>query len=133
MNKTDREKGRKFLEKRFSTKASRGKFMYSKVYSLDYWTFQGYKPTEISPEKMQVIKEPSVDLSMTEEDFDQLTDFLGHFCSRGFSTIDQYLIDRDNRLSNERTLRKNHPALEKAYQKYKLMLDMVRDGKDIED
>jgi hypothetical protein len=132
VSKTNREKGREFLEKKFSAKISRGKFMYSNVYPLDYWKFQAYKPTDISPEKMQVIKEPSVDISMTEEDFNQLIDYIGYGFSTGLS-VEGYYLDIASRLSNERTLRKNHPALEKAYQKYKLLLDMVREGKDIED
>lgn len=132
MTQHNRDRGKNFLHKSLRADISRGRMRYQTMFSMDYWLKQAYKPADpLSDIHVQV--EPSVDISMRESDYDRLLEILGRFDEDERVTANKYYFDLENRLTYERNLRKNNPALKLAYEKYRLMLDLVANGKDIED
>lgn len=132
MSERDRQNGKQYLSKSLHAEIGRGKMRYQTMHSMDYWLKQAYKPTDpISDMHVQI--ESSVDISMRESDFDHLLEILGRFNTDERVTADSYYLELESRLAYERKLRNANPALKLAYQKYKLMLDLVANGNEIED
>lgn len=132
MSERDRSNGKNFLHKNLRAEIGRGKMRFQTVYSMDYWIRQAYKPTDPALD-MHVHVEPSVDISMRESDFDRLLEILGRFNEDERVTADWYYKSLEETLTFERNLRKNNPALNLAYEKYKVLLALVANGKDTED
>jgi hypothetical protein len=132
MSEQNRNNGKKFLKEYLHAETGRGKLRYQTAYPKDYWINVAYSPME--PDLDTYIRvEQSFDLSMREEDFDRLLEILGRFDTHQRLTADDYYRELESRLIFERQLRKQHPALKLAYDKYKLLVDMVANGKEIED
>lgn len=132
MSEQNRKQGKDFLSKNLHAEIGRGNRRYQTVHSMDYWIRQAYKPTDPLSD-MHVQIESSVDISMRESDYDRLLEILGRFNTDERVTADRYYSELESRLAYERKLRNNNPALKLAYEKYKIMLDLVANGKDIED
>jgi hypothetical protein len=132
MSEQNRKKGKDFLSKTLHAEIGRGNRRYQTMHSMDYWIRQAYKPTDPLSD-MHVQIESSVDISMRESDYDRLLEILGRFNTDERVTADRYYSELESRLAYERKLRNNNPALKIAYEKYKIMLDLVANGKDIED
>ena len=134
MSERDREQGRDFLTKHFDAHIGRGAKRFHTMVPLE---FQGieldrFQPGErIDPYDRQVYIEESVDISLRESDYQRLMDLLGHWQER--ERIDTNTKRLEQKLAFERSLREKHPGIKKAYERYRILLDMVAQGKDIED
>jgi hypothetical protein len=126
MSEQRRKDGLKFLKERVHSQIGKGRLKFHSVVPVKYWAGHGYPDADLP-----VHFEESVDISMREKDFEQLLDILGYFQSHGWN--DPYYNDMSDNLAFERKLRKKHPALEKAYSRYRILLDLVAEGKEIED
>ena len=134
MSERNREQGRKFLTTHFDAHVGRGAKRFHTMVPLE---FQGieldrFQPGQrIDPYDSQVYIEESVDISLRESDYQRLLDLLGHWQEREF--VDSNTKRFEQNLAFERSLRKKHPGIKKAYERYRILLDMVAQGKDIED
>jgi hypothetical protein len=130
MSEQDRTNGRKYLEKHLSAHIGRGNKRFYTTVPVDFRKVT-YKEMPFDPYDATVLVEESVDISMRVSDFQRLLDVLGYFQNSG--NADFYQRDLQQRLAFERALREKHPALKKVYERYRVLLDMVANGKEIED
>lgn len=133
MSDQNREKGHKFLTTHFDAHVGRGAKRFHTALSHEFQTMKSqYNPYgSIDPYDHQVYIEESVDISLRESDFQRLLDLLGHCQEREF--VDSHTKRLEQRIAFERSLRDKHPSIKKAYERYRILLDMVAQGKDIED
>jgi hypothetical protein len=132
MSEAERKRGEHLLKNYFGAKMGRGgRKLYSsslkQEYSpLDLWTNTRYEVEE------------SHDLHLTRADYERLTGFLGYdpenkdYYSPG-DKLHTYERDVSTALTAERKMREDHPSVQLAYEKYRFLLDMVANGKKIED
>lgn len=130
MSEKDRVEGRKFLEKHFNAHIGRGRLRLQTMYPMDYWLRVAYRPIDPAQEYHYQVEE-SVDVSMRESDFERLLDILGYFQTH--NQHDRYFVDLERKLAFERQLREKHPGVKKAYERYRILLDLVSEGRDIEE
>jgi len=134
MSERDREEGLDVLTKYFDAHIGRGA---KRFHTMLLPEFQGieldrFQPGDrIDPYDRQVYVEESVDISLRENDFQRLLDLLGHWQEREW--VDSRTKSLEQRVAFERSLREKHPGIKKAYERYRILLDMVAQGKDIED
>jgi len=87
--------------------------------------------------KHVVQTEPSIVITLSLSNYERLLSYLGYDPyaggRTGYGRHDSYFRDLELRLTHERQLREDTPALQKAYEKYQLMLIMVKNGKELED
>lgn len=134
MSERDREQGQKFLTKHFDAHVGRGAKRFHTMVPLEFQDIEldHLRPGDrIDPYDRQVCVEDSVDISLRESDYQRLLDLLGHWQEREW--IDSRTKYLEQRIAFERSLREKHPAIKKAYERYRILLDMVAQGKDIED
>jgi hypothetical protein len=129
MSEKDRIEGRKFLEKHFRAQVGKGRLRFNKIYPVEYWSLVSREP--FTADSYRIEYEESVDVSLRESDFERLLDILGYF--RTHNQHDSYYRDLEQKLVFERKMREQHPALKKAYDRYRLLLTMVANGQDIDD
>ena len=130
MSDEQRKNGRDFLEKYFNAHVSRGKKKFHSVYPMDYWNTVSREPLDDYMNIKSHVEE-SVDISLREQDFERLLDVLGYF--QNYNDLSRYYKELESKLAFERKLRNSNPALQKAYEKYTLLVSMVANGKEIED
>ena len=134
MSERDRESGQKFLTTHFDAHIGRGAKRFHTMVPLE---FQGidihqFNPSDrVDPYDRQVCIEESVDISLRESDYQRLLDLLGHWQEREF--VGSYTKRFEQNLAFERSLREKHPGIKKAYERYRILLNIVAQGKDIED
>jgi hypothetical protein len=130
MSEDNRVKGKKYLTEYYNAHIGRG---HKRFYSMPPTDFKSvsFKDLYVDPHDSRVYVEESVDISMRESDFQRLLDVLGYF--QKYGNIDQHRRDIESRVTFERSLREKHPGLKKAYNRYRVLLDMVANGKEIED
>lgn len=133
MSSKDRENGHKFLTKHFDACIGRGAKRFHTVLSHEFQSMKSqFNPYgSVDPYDHQVYVEESVDISLREADYQRLLDLLGHWQEREFVDLSAKQLDQN--LAFERSLRDKHPGVKKAYERYRILLDMVAQGKDIED
>lgn len=134
MSNEDRIKGKKFLQENYNAYVGRGKRQFYSTIPTEFKNVSYddiFKDSRSDPFDSQVYTEESVDISMREADFQRLLDLLGYFQKHGY--VDRYSKDIEYRVAFERRLREKHPGLNKAYERYRLLLEMVANGKEIED
>lgn len=133
MSERDRENGHKFLTKHFDAYVGRGAKRFHTALSHEFQSMKSqFNPyVSIDPYDRQVYVEESVDISLREADYQRLLDLLGHWQEREF--VDSHTKQLEQRIAFERSLRDKHPGIKKAYERYRILLDMVAQGKDIED
>jgi hypothetical protein len=129
MSDQQRKHGLEFLEKYFNAHVSRGNRRFHTTYPINYYN----NITEPFDDYMDIkmLTEESVDISLREQDFERLLDVLGYF--QNHNNHSGYYQELETKLAFERQLRKNNPALQKAYEKYMLMVSLTANGKEIED
>ena len=134
MSERDRESGQKFLTTHFDAHVGRGAKRFHTMVPVE---FQGieldrFGPGDrVDPYDREVYVEESVDISLRESDYQRLLDLLGHWQEQ--ERIDPNTKRLEHKLAFERSLRGKHPGIKKAYERYRILLDMVAQGKDIED
>lgn len=127
----DRVQGREYLTKYLNARVSRGSRKIATILPIE---FSSMKVSErqpfgsIDPFDRQVYYEDSVDITMTESDFQRLLDALGYFSYKG--NFDHYQKDLEMKVAFEKNMRETRPGVKKAYEKYRILLDMVTNGKD---
>lgn len=134
MSEKDRTAGRKFLEKYLNAHISRGNRRFHTTIPPEYQSMDPYKffpGDRVDPYDSMVYVEESVDVSLRESDFQRLLDVLGNFENNGDANY--RTKDLEVRIAFERSLREKHPGVKKAYDRYRILLDMVAQGQDIED
>jgi hypothetical protein len=129
----DRENGHKFLTKHFDACIGHGAKRFHTALSHEFQSMKSqFNPYgSVDPCDHQVYVEESVDISLRESDYQRLLDLLGHWQEREF--VDSNTKRFEQNLAFERSLREKHPGIKKAYERYRILLDMVAQGKDIED
>lgn len=136
MSEKERIAGREYLEKYFNAHIGRGSRRYHTAVPHEYRSMNPYEffpGDRVDPHDSMVYIEESVDVSMRESDFQRLLDYIGYLQDQGYSSRDRYNKDIEQRVAFERILREKHPGVKKAYERYRILLDMVAQGKDIED
>lgn len=134
MSEKDRTAGRKFLEKYLNAHISRGNRHFHTTIPPKYQSIDPYKffpRVRADPCDSMVYAEESVDISLHESDFQRLLDILGNYETYGHANY--RTKDLEVRIAFERSLRGKHPGVKKAYDRYRILLDMVAQGQDIED
>jgi len=131
MSERDRESGRKFLTTHFDAHIGRGAKRFHTMVPLEFDIHQFNPSDRIDPYDQQVCIEESVDISLRESDYQRLLDLLGHWQDQ--KQFDSTTKRFEQKLAFERSLREKHPGIKKAYERYRILLDMVAQGKDIED
>lgn len=130
MNDNVRERGKKYLETEFNSRIGRG-LMKFQVLSKPRWLVSDCSvsndPFDTTFETVE-----SVDISMRPADFERLTSLMGWYSvsSGDYSGYSRYV---EQTLALERKIRKEYPAVQKAYEKYQTLLKMVNDGKEIQE
>jgi hypothetical protein len=134
MGETDRTQGRKYLTEHLDAYIGRGNRRFHTMIPQEYhyMDFPNLKPTDIIDlYDRHVCVEESVDISLRESDFQRLLDVLGYFQINGNANF--RMKELESRVAFERTMRDRHPGVKKAYERYRILLDMVAEGKDIAD
>lgn len=131
MSEQQRDHGRKLLEEYFNAHISRGKRRFHTSHPPDYWNTISDRHFDDFMSVNKISVEESFDISLREEDFERLLDLIGYF--QAHNPNNGYYQELESKLAFERRLRKNNPALQKAYEKYKMLVDIVANGKEIED
>jgi hypothetical protein len=133
MSKPDRKNGQNFLIKHFDAHIGSGAKRFHTALSHEFQSMksQFHPYGSVDPCDHQVYVEESVDISLRESDYQRLLDLLGHLQQHEYT--DSYAKHLDQKLAFERNLRDKHPGVKKAYERYRILLDMVAQGKDIED
>ena len=130
MNNQNKTQGLEYLKKHLHAQIGRGNRRFYNHVPFDYRAANARQVTD-NAYNSHIYAEESVDISMRESDFDHLLEAMGHY--RQNRTVDFYIRDQHEKLAFERKLRKKYPALEKAYERYRILLDMIAEGKDIPD
>jgi hypothetical protein len=130
MSKSDREYGQEFLKNFLRAHVGKGNRRFHTMIPVDYIfkTAMWEKDSIIEDSHLKV--EESIDISLRESDYEKLLELLGHFNKNG--NADYFVKNYMERASYERSLRKEHPAVQKAYERYQLLLSLVSNGKDID-
>lgn len=133
MSEKDRTEGHKYLTKHLNAYIGRGAKRFHTMIPAEFQDIQTqFQPYgSIDPYDRQVRVEESVDISMRESDYQRLLDVLGYIQHHG--NADFYKQDLEERVAFERSLRDKHPGIKKAYERYRILLEMVAQGKEIED
>jgi hypothetical protein len=134
MSEADRTQGRKYLTEHLNANIGRGNRRFQSIIPLEYhyMDFPDLNPgAVIDPYNRQFFVEESVDISLRESDFQRLLDVLGYFQING--NANRRIKELESRVAFERTMREKHPGVKKAYDRYRILLDMVAEGKEIED
>jgi hypothetical protein len=133
MSETDRTQGRKYLTEHLNAYIGRGNRRFHSIIPLEYHhiNLQALKGDVMDPYNRQTFVEESVDISLRESDFQRLLDVLGYFQINGNANF--RMKELESRVAFERTMREKHPGVKKAYERYRILLDMVAEGKEIED
>lgn len=135
MSSKDRENGHKFLTKHFDACIGHGAKRFHTALSHEFQSmksqFNPYGSVDLYDH--QVYVEESVDISLREADYQRLLDLLGNCQEREFKFVDSHTKRLEQNLAFERSLRDKHPGIKKAYERYRILVDMVAQGKDIED
>jgi hypothetical protein len=130
MSEDDRQRGESLLKEYFDARMSRGSMRFpSRSWQLTSWD-------EVNCNPVSYTVEHSYDIQLTRGGYENLMDYLGH-CATSSSTkhsgIDTYERELANKRAAERKLREDNPAVKKAYEKYRMLVDLVANGKKIED
>ena len=131
MNEPSRPDGRKYLEKMLKAKINRGRYRFrvSVPFDADNFGFEipRYASIQEWESNINTVIEESVDISLTETDFQKLLDVLSYFEKyNDGSDYAHYIVER---AAFEGSLREKHPALKQAYEKYQLLVNLTADGK----
>lgn len=129
MSEQERTAGRNILKDRYNAKISQSQQRAYRA-SMDYEYSYSIDGT-VSAHRARTIT--CVDITMDQEHFDYFCQTLGWLHGNNNRDMVRYDNEVLLRLQHEKQLRKDHPALQIAYDKYRLMLDMVANGKDIEE
>ena len=134
MSERDRTEGYKFLTEYLNAYIGQGAKRFQTMVPLDYQDidfdcFQKGEKVDFSDRK--IYTEESIDISLRESDYQRLLDILGYIQHHG--NADFYHKDLESKIAFERSLREKYPGIKKAYKNYRVLLDMVAKGKDIED
>lgn len=133
MTTENKDIGKKYLED-MGAKIGRGAV---KFHSMPIFE-ASYRPYE-TPMNSYVSTEYSVDISVREKDYERILDIIGYGLS-GNSTRQftggpdhSYYKDVVDRLDAEKAIRRQHPGIQKAYDKYRTLLSLVANGQQIEE
>lgn len=111
-----KEVGKSFLKDKLRAETSRGARSYYAPFDRD--TLVYHDPTTIF-DRYEFKRTQSYDISMDERQYEELLEILGsHHYPRILEQREEY----------ERHMRAQYPAVQKAYEQYRLLLDMVNDG-----
>jgi len=130
MSQKERDEGRRILEEKFKAKISPSNHKFYRmqpVYNYDRYKSPGLADYESSYQEVVV----GVDITLEEASFEYLCSCLSYQQS-GRDRFKPYDHEMWDRLQSERDLRARHPGLQKAYDKYRILLDLVANGKEIE-
>jgi hypothetical protein len=131
MSDQDRQRGESFLKEYFGARISRG----SVRLPASSWRSTGWD--EVGYNRVSYTVEQSHDIHLTQGGYEMLMDYLGYNAisdaTTGYRTLDTYQREFANNLAVERKIRNDNPAVEKAYEKYRMLVDLVANGKKIED
>jgi hypothetical protein len=127
----DREDGVHFLKNVLRAQIGRGSRKFREAVAEDHYLGKYNFMDQDLVLRSYYKTSDSVDIYLQDHDFERLTDILGHFHKN--SNINEYYQDIARRVDVERTLRTQYPALQKAYEKYEIVLRMVANGQSIED
>lgn len=130
MSEGERAKGRKCLTDYYNAHIGRGNKRFYSTTPFDFNLLYS-KGLDVDPYDSKVHIEESVDISMRESDFQRLLDTLGYF--EKYGNVDNHKREIESRAAFERSLREKNPGIKKAYERYRILLDMVAQGKDIND
>lgn len=128
MNDPSRPDGRKYLEKTLRAKINRGRYRYQTTIPVEFEILR-YASVQEWESNINTITEESVDISLSERDFQKLLDVLSYF--EKYNDGSDYTKQIREREAFERSLREKHPALKQAYEKYQLLVNLTADGKNI--
>lgn len=126
MNEPSRPDGRKYLEKTLKAKINRGRYRFRVSVPVSF-EIPRYASIQEWESNINTVIEESVDISLTETDFQKLLDVLSYFEKyNDGSDYAHYIVER---AAFEGSLREKHPALKQAYEKYQLLVNLTADGK----
>lgn len=129
MTQESRKAGEKFLKDNLCAQIKSGHIKFYSAPPIEYIDYKYTSMDSFTPTK--VVTENSVDIHLRQQDYDRLIDILGSFYSSSYN--DSYYEQIAKNIDYERSLRKQHKALQKAYEKYEILLKMVINGNQIED
>jgi hypothetical protein len=130
MSEDYRQQGESLLKEYFDARISRGSMRLPSV----SWRATGWD--EVNCNRISHTVEQSHDIQLSRGDYERLMDYLGHCAntsSTTHSSIDTYEREFANKRAVERKMREDNPAVKKAYEKYRMLVDLVANGKKIED
>jgi hypothetical protein len=130
MTQKNQKAGRKFLTERLRAHIGSGARRFQTMCTDYFWIRHNPAP-RISADPCQYIVEQSVDISLRPSDYERLLDILGHYDQ--FGNLNAYEQYRSTRLEYEKTLRKQYPAVQLAYDRYQTLLTMIANGVDLEE
>jgi hypothetical protein len=134
MSLEDRIKGEDLLKKYFNATLGHGGRRLAVAVMSTHTQLHNSPTGEMGTRRYDAVE--SYDIHLTRDDYERLIDYLGYESSAQ-PTFAPRLITYEKELAKnratERTLREAHPAVEMAYQKYRLLLDMISNGKKIDD
>ena len=126
MNEPSRPDGRKYLEKTLKAKINRGRYRFRVSVPVSF-EIPRYASIQEWESNINTVIEESVDISLTETDFQKLLDVLSYFEKyNDGSDYAHYIVER---AAFEGSLREKHPSLKQAYEKYQLLVNLTADGK----
>lgn len=119
MNENRKKIGEKFLKESFGAMISSGRYRFQKSIPYQITLHNDLVDFEIH-------REPSVDISLSSDDYNRLIDMLGFFNDSNFAAqIDFYYREIIEQLQDEKRLRDQNPTLQKAYDQYQMILAML--------
>jgi hypothetical protein len=130
MSKEEREEGKRLLEKEYDASIEIGTRQHRYISTAEYCYDYDYSTHVVQTE-------PSIEITLSLSNYERLLSYLGFDPYTGApgatNRSASYYHEIERRLSHERQLIEETPALKKSYEKYRLLLDMVKNGKKIED
>lgn len=128
MNETSKSDGRQYLEKTLRARINRGRYRFQVTVPVSF-EIPRYPSVQEWESNINTVTEESVDISLSERDFQKLLDVLSYF--EKYNDGSDYTKQIREREAFERSLREKHPALKQAYEKYQLLVNLTADGKNI--
>lgn len=112
----------KFLKK-YEAQAGMSKRMYSK-YERHPFDQYSYKSMDVYDYKYNVRQEPYVEMYIPQHQFQELIERDNHLNEMAKQT--DYAMAKLNQLMEEESIRSRNPAVKKAYEKYRTLLELSR-------
>jgi len=123
-----RSAGEQFLTKTLRAQISEGNTRFHTMATHNYYEVDFMSR---DPYDHQVIVEQSVEINMRRADYEKLLELMGYF--EEHHNFEGFTRDMQENLAFERKMRELHPGLQKAYNKYRTLLELVANGTPIED